>query len=131
MKKVLREKLKIWDVELHKLDYALMFHYNSCYVSSIKCRENSLERYIMIELITKRIDENMYRLELTANLYRLPKHDYSLSVDDAMQVCKYWEFILKKVVKLNDLNVCGSEQEMLDCVEDIVKKRRSVDLECF
>lgn len=131
MNKVLREKLKFWDVELHKLDYALMFHYNSSYVSSIKYRGESLERYIRIELITKRIGENLYRLELTATLFKLPEYDYSLCVDDAMKVCKYWEFLLKKVVKLNDLNVCGSEQEMLECIEDIVRKRKSVDLECL
>ena len=128
----LRKKLKILDTEIQKYGYCLSMYYDVIYLPNVKgcCKksENFVEDFIRIELlINKKVKnaqgDNVYQIELTAMPCKLSGSE-TIDAVGALKICKYWMNMLDKITKINALDIFGTYREIVDCIEDIEKKRR-------
>ena len=124
MNKSLREKLKKIDSGLNIMGYVIEPYGKTIYLSRIKEDDSSVESYIRVYLHKNKISDNLYEIVFSAEPCKLPGGHSYMSIELANDICRYWNSILKVLKSFNDMEVVGTPDEIMECFEDIWKRKR-------
>lgn len=120
----LRAKLKKADTELTKLGYYINPYGGTFYISRAELLGEGIDSYIRLYEHKTHLGNERYQLTFSCEPCRLPGGSDYMSVELAENVCAYWKKVLNVAKNLNDLKIIGTREEIMECVEDIVKKRK-------
>ena len=121
----LRTKLKKVDTTLDKLGYTIEPYGKTMYISKTdEFNDEGVESYIRLYMHKKPLGEGKYILHFTCEPCKLPGGSDYMDLHLANAVCDYWKRTLKIAADLTNMNMIGTPDEFMECLEDIVKRRR-------
>lgn len=120
----LRAKLKKMDTELTKLGYYINPYAGTFYISRTEEMGSGVDSYIRLYEHKTSIGNDLYRLTFSCEPCKLPGGSDYMSIELAEGVCAYWKKVLGIAKVLNELNIVGTREDIIECVADIAKKRR-------
>lgn len=128
--KTLRDKLKEAQIRCRKLGYSLELLMNDVYLRRINSMIDleSVGNFVKVYVRPLQADySKFYSKPYTVEFVAIPTNESSLMLqpfDVVNNVNKYWSQLLKECKALNDLNISGTYEEIITCMEDILKKSR-------
>lgn len=121
----LRYKLKRVDIVTSKLGYIVEPYGKTMYLSKTnEFDDMGIESYIRLYMHKKSVGNGKYIVFFTAEPCKLPGGSDYMDLHLANDVCNYWKKVLRVAEELTALNIVGTQEEIIECVEDIAKKRR-------
>ena len=122
----LRTKLKKVDTTLDKYGYTIEPYGKTMYVNRVRDFDDSVESYIRLYMHKKAIGDGRYIMFFTCEPCKLPGGSDYMDLHLANSVCDYWKKVIKVAEDLTNLNIIGTPEEFMECLEDIIKRRRRV-----
>ena len=124
----LRRSLKIAEDRLLKVGSC--FHvYRDFFYSVKKLGELSFSDspYSWFRIVAARVDNNVKSKEsiiLTVEPCKLNGGSSQLSFDESRAICDAWDRSLNICKSINEMNIHGTREEIIECIIDIHNKRR-------
>lgn len=126
----LRDKLKEAQIRCRKLGYSLELLMNDVYLRQITpiIELDSVGNFVKIYVRPLQADYSKFNKKpYTLEFIAIPTNESRLMLQPfavVNNVNKYWSQLLKECKALNDLNISGTYEEIITCMEDILKKSR-------
>lgn len=126
----LRSKLKKADVLLNSVGFYLrsdtyMGYYSVRRLQDLHYKKDDYDSWISIRLHINYInDVGEERLDFICEPCTMSGGDNYLPLEGAKRIIKYWTKLIKVCETLNDMNIQGSRQDILFCLEDINRRKR-------
>lgn len=123
----LRTKLKKVDTTLYSLGYTIEPYGKTMYISKTdEFDDNGIESYIRLYMHKKPLGDNKYMVFFTCEPCKLPGGSDYMDLHLASAICDYWKKMIKIAGDLTNMNMIGTPEEFMECLEDIVKRRKRV-----